>query len=879
MRADGVAGARVFGLPLDIPVRLGLSGHTRYPWFVFGDVKLALRLLAKSRGFSAIAIITLAVTIGVNSAIFSLIDGALLRPAVPRKPKEVVCIFSGSRDAKRSFRQFSYAEFAALREANAVFSDVTAVAFNYVSLGRELELRRSFAFMVAANYFQLMGAQPVAGRFFIEGETRPNANERVVVASYSLWQRHGGDAGFIGSTVLVNGQPHTVIGIAPEGFSGVSALVAPEIWLPFGLFGETTAAFGETPRSRDLSDPKNYCVNLMGRMRPGLTIQSVQTRLPALAARLQAIDANGEPGARDLVVAKPFGINTRPGDAGPLRLVGMLLFCMSDVVLLIGCLNLANMMLARGSARAPEIAVRLALGATRTQIVRQLVTEGIVLATIGGALGLCLSLWANSLLQNFFVTQFAAFDLTLTARLQPDFVVVAVTFVLCLIATLVFSLGPALRAARADLVHDLKGQSANASVAGWNRFFSGRHVMVMAQIALCLAMLFSAGLFVRAATKEGDLRAVTGFRTDGVAIAELDFSLAQTPELEVMRRVNAATETLRHLPGVEAAAWTSLVPYNSSIITARLAPAETARVTDPHDAAKGVTGIHSSVTRDYFGSIGVQILRGRDFTEAESRVAGANPVCIIDQAMAEKLFPGEDPIGRRVRYVEPAAKGDTGNMEIVGVVNRHAHGMEDRSHPAPNVFVPLAQEFNRVLFLTVRSAKTSHAAESDAIATYRRTLHELDPTLPILSMRTFPAFMEKNFTLRMVQLGAIIFGVFGGIALLLASVGVYGVKAYAVERRTREIGIRIALGANRRDVFALIMKQGAQQTLVALGVGLALALAAGHVLASTFFQVKPNDPAALGVAAVILTVASLLACFLPARRATKVSPLSALRTE
>jgi hypothetical protein len=244
--------------------------------------------------------------------------------------------------------------------------------------------------------------------------------------------------------------------------------------------------------------------------------------------------------------------------------------------------------------------------------------------------------------------------------------------------------------------------------------------------------------------------------------------------------------------------------------------------------------------------------------------------------MAQKLFPGEEALGRRVRSAEAAGRGD---MEIVGIVNRHAHGMEDRSKPAPNVFVPLAQEFHPVLFLMVRSGATDRNALLRAIGTYRRELNELDAELPILQMVTFRAFMEKNFTLRMVQLGALIFGVFGGVALLLASVGVYGVKAYAVERRTREIGIRIALGANQRDVFSLIMKQGMQQTLVALAIGLGLSLLAGHALASIFFQVKPYDPLSLGLAALILTGATMLACFLPARRATRVSPLSALRTE
>jgi putative ABC transport system permease protein len=845
------------------------------------DLRLALRLLAKSPGFSAVGIVTLAVTIGVNSAIFSLIDGALLRPAVSQKPEEVVCVFTGGRDAKRSFRQFSYAEFEALRESNAVFQDVAALNFNYVSLGREMELQRTFAFMVSENYFRLLGAQPIAGRFFTAEETRPNASQHVVVASSKLWQRHGSRADFVGSTLQVNGQPHTVIGISPEGFSGVSALIAPDIWLPFGLFGENTAAFGEKPKSQDLADPRNYCVNLMGRLHPGLTISAAQPYLPALATRLAAVDVSGSAIGRDLVLAKPFGINTAPGDAGPLRLVGLLLLSMSGVVLLIGCLNLANMMLARGSARAPEIAVRLALGARRGQIVRQLLTEGIVLAAIGGALGLLLSLWSNSYLQNFFVAEFASFDLTLTAQLRPDLMVVAGTFVLCLIATLDFSLGPALRAARADLVHDLKGSAGDAAVSGrWNRFFSGRHLMVMGQIALCLVMLFAAGLFMRAAMKEGRKGAATGFTTEGVVITELDFSLARTDQAEVMRRSLAAVDRLRRLPAVRAAALTSLVPYNSSITTTRLLRAEESPgANESRLWANGTAGIYSSVTPGYFDTIGVHLLRGRDFTEAETTATSARRVCIVDERMAEKLFGGEDPLGRRVRYAERTAGGSAGEMEIVGVVNRHAHGMEDRGKPAPGVYVPLAQEFNPVLFLTVRSDRNDPAAVRQAMESYRRELHELDPELPILRMVTFPAFIEKNFTLRMVDLGAKIFGVFGGVALLLASVGVYGVKAYAVERRTREIGIRIALGANRRDVFALIMKQGVQQTLVALAIGLALSLVVGHALAAIFFQVKPDDPLVLGFAAVILAAATMLACFLPARRATRVSPLKALRSE
>ncbi len=327
-----------------------------------------------------------------------------------------------------------------------------------------------------------------------------------------------------------------------------------------------------------------------------------------------------------------------------------------------------------------------------------------------------LSLWSNSFLQSFFVTEFASFNLTLTARLQPNFIVVAATFVLCLIATLLFSLGPALRAARADLVHDLKGQGGEAAVAGrWNQFFSGRHLMVMGQIALCLVMLFSAGLFVRAAVKEGDLGAATGFTTDGVVITELDFSLARTSEPEVMRRAVGGDRTVAPFAGSagSGADQPRALQQQHHDDSPSSGGGSPTRATIPASPAPGNGRNSSSISTGYFDSIGVRILRGRDFTETEARMAGANRVCIVDQGMAEKLFPGEDALGRRVRLAEPTAKGASGDMEIVGIVNRHAHGMEDRSKPAPNVFVPLAQEFHPILFLTVRSA---HAGSRRAFA-------------------------------------------------------------------------------------------------------------------------------------------------------------------
>ncbi len=849
---------------------------------LLADFKFALRVLAKSPGFTAVAVVTLALAIGVNSAIFSLINGLILRPVIPYKPAEVVGVFTTKKDAGRDYRQFSYAEFAALRESSEVFKNVAALNFNLAGVGRDEAMRRSFVFMVSENFFSLMGVQPVAGRFFTPEETRPNANQRVIVASYSLWQRHGGRGDFVGSTLYVNGQPHTVIGISPEGFSGISALIAPEIWMPLGLFSDIAAAFGDVREINDLASPKNYTLNVMARLQPGLTLESAKTRLPVLAQRLTAIQPPDSASARELVLNKPsrFSISTTPEDDGPLGLMSALLLSMAGVVLLIACLNLANMLLARGTARAREMAVRLAVGATRSQIVRQLLTEGLVLAMVGGVLGIMLSYWVNTLMQNSFTTLLGSMNFSLTARLQPDLTVIAVTFGFCLLATLTFSLGPALKAARADLVNDLKAQAGDAAVTGkWNRFFAGRHILVMAQMTLSLVLIFAAGLFMRGALKAGGME--TGFKTGGVIITELDFSLANTMQTEATRRMFAAVDRARSQPGVQSAGFATLVPYGNITNTTRLIPANEAPVvtTDPNAPKPGTSAIYVSITPGYLDSIGVRLLRGREFTETEARKKGTTRVCIIDEGMAAKLFPGKDALGQRVRYTQAPADGLPNEMEVIGIVSRHRHDLQDKGGPARRVYVPLGQAYSAQVFLSTRYANLDARALANTIPTLRKELRQLDPELPVLQMVPFATLTEKSITLWLVRLGAVLFGVFGGIALLLAVVGVYGVKAYAVERRTREIGIRMALGAARSDIFSLIMKQGAQQTAVSVGLGVGLSLLAGQALATMLFEVSPLDPVALGLAVAVLTIATLFACFLPARRATRVSPMVALRTE
>jgi len=849
------------------------------------DLRFATRILAKSPGFTAIAVCTLALAIGVNSAIFSLVNGLLLKPVVLERPQEVVSVFSARKDASRDYRQFSFTEYQALLDAKDVFTEVAAVNFSLVGVGREPgEMRRSFVFMVTDSFFPLMGAKPAAGRFFNADETRPNANLPVVVASYPLWQRLGRRADFVGSTLRINDKPYTVIGVAPEGFSGISALISPEVWLPTGVFSQIAAAFGDGTDMRDLAAAKNYTLNVYARLAPGLTLETAKARLPVLEQRLTALQPPDTQGTRELQLTVPskFSISTTPESEGSIGLLATLLLAMAGVVLLIASLNLANMLLARGTARAREMAVRLAIGASRGQIIRQLLIEGLLLALLGGGAGLLLSYWANTLLERSFTALLSSMNFSISGGLAPDGTVLAATVLFCVASTLVFSLGPALKAARTDVVTDLKANGAESAASGrFNRFFAPRHILVMTQMTLSLVLLFSAGLFFRGAMKASGLD--VGFEPRGAVLAEMDFSLTNTPPQEGLRRMAALADRVRALPGVESAGYTTLIPYGNITNMTRIMPASEPMpvTTDPKAPRPGANGIDAAITPGFLQAIGVKLLRGRDFTETEARDKNSPKVVIIDEGMAQKLFPNGDALGQRVKFTQAPVDGSVNELEIVGICAAHRHDLTDNQSagPARRVYFPLAQRYNASVFLAARLATQDPAAVLHALGTLRTELRRADPDLPLLQLLPFTALLERSITLWIVRLGAVLFGIFGVIALALAVVGVYGVKAYAVERRTREIGIRIALGADRSDVFGLIMKQGALQTAVAVGAGLALSLLVGQVLASVLYQVSPLDPVALGVSTLVLTGATLAACFFPARRATRVSPTTALRAE
>jgi len=846
---------------------------------IWNDIKYGLRTLAKAPGFTAIAVLSLALAIGVNSGVFTIINALFLRPVIPLRPDEVVNVNTGRAAADRSYRPFSFAEFSLLRESRDVFADVAAFRFAAVGVGARggVEMRRRFGFLVSDNYFSLLGASPAAGRFFLPEESLPNACIPVAVVSHTLWERLVGGRRFTPFGVSINGEPWTVVGVAPEGFSGGNAVFAPDIWLPMGMASRVNEAFGQGRTDRDPADPATFTLSVIARLQPGLTLQSAEPRLPALAASLSTIATDTTNGPRTLEIGRRsrFNMSTEPSSDGPLRLFGMLLLGMAGVVLWVACLNLANMFLARNVTRSQELAIRMALGASRWRVVRILSVEGMLIALMGGAAGLLISRLGNALLLDSLMgsSSLTSLGFALVLDATPDIRVLLATLAFCAAATLVFAIGPAWQVTRRMAKGSLPlHPSARTTTQRWGRLFSGRHCLLMAQLALSLALLFSAGLFLRAA--HGAARLDPGFAPDGDLLAEIDYSLVDRDEASVRTSVAAIVDTLQAHPGVRKVALATHLPFGH--VDNNL---DVSAVGDSSgNGLRRANGRLASISANYFDAIGVKLLRGRDFTDLEWRHPDGPQVVIIDERMAAALFPGEDPVGRYLERTRGPDKTASEPMEIVGVVSAHWDKVFSEG-PPPRLFLPLARRSVQHVFMHVRGEAADVAASRAFQEQVRKDLFAIDPGIPLVQLAHFATILDGNVELWSMRFVSALFGTFGVMALLLAVVGVYGVKAFTVTRRTREIGIRMALGAQPRQVSAVFIRQGAVQIAIGLVVGLLLSLAAGRLLASMLLRVSPNDPVVLAAAAFPLAIAALLACYFPAHRAARIDPMTALRCE
>jgi predicted permease len=834
------------------------------------DFRYGLRAFLRTPGFSIVAVLVLALGIGANSAMFTLVNAMLFRPLSGRAG-ELVGLFSHDRTKPDSYRAFSYPNYADIREKNTVFAGLMAHTFALVGVPAGDTTRRSFVEMVSSNYFATLAVPLAAGREFNAAEERPGANIPVVIVNYERWRDAGFSADFIGRTVTINARQFTVVGVAPRGFTGTMALVAPEFWLPLGTFDTVVNDIFKN-RGAGLGDRMNHALILAGRLKDGVTLASAAPALDTLARQMAAaFPAENKDQALTVNPLPRMSTSTEPQSDGPLATATALLMGMSAVVLLIACLNIANMLLARGMARRREIAVRLALGGRPARIVRQLLTESLTLAIAGGVVGLVLSFWAMKLL---VATLVPLLPLSLEFTPRPDAAVLAVTMAFAVLSTLTFGLGPAVKLSRVDVVSDLKNLDALARRRGRFGWFGARNLLVIGQIGLSLALLVTGGLFARGAMNAAT--ADPGFKYERILLASMDPALAGFEEPRTRALYRSVLERVRNIPGIEAAAMTSIVPFGEF---QEGRPVE--RIGGAPATMAGRSPSYMIIGTDYFEALGLTMLRGREFTMAEEESPEAPRVAIINEPLARQLFPNEDPLGQMIRIArnedEPAGV-DFEPMQVVGVAPGLRQSLFDQA-PTPHLYVPYGNHFRSGMHLHVRVAQSGPQAEAAALAALRTELRSADDRLPVLELTAMQGFHDRSLGLWGVRMGGRLLTTFGALALILAVVGVYGVKSYVVSQRTREIGIRMALGARPMSVLWLVLREGVWLAAIGVVVGLPLAAIAGSALSGLLYQVSPLDPVIYAIAPAILATAAVAACYLPARRATHIMPLTALRTE
>jgi predicted permease len=860
------------------------------------ELRFAVRQLWKAPGFTMAAVLVLTLGIGANTAVFSLVHTMLFAPPGYARPQELVQIYSQDTKNPKTFREFSYPTLNDLRQQTSVFSGVAGFNVGMVGLGEKNSTRRTFASMVTANYLDVLGVAPVIGRGFTLEEEQPGHAAAVVLVSYGYWTRHNRDASVLGSHVLINGRSYTVIGVLPKTFTGTLAVLSPEVWLPLSAMEFVTPSRNDPTQS--LTSRAGEQLLPIARFKAGVTAPTAEAALKTLAANLErAYPVEQKDQTFTTAPLSRFSISDDPPDDSSIGAMAPMLLGMAAVVLLVACLNLANMLLARGTARRKEIAIRLALGASRWRVVRQLLAEGLLLALIGGGAGLVVGLWASQILA---LSMRNLLPLDLVWNGGPNLPILVVTFLFCLAGTVGFALGPALKLSRNSVIGDLKEHAGDDVVRRRWRFLP-RNPLVVAQIAFSLALLTASALFIRGANKAALLE--TGLHVDNDLLLEVDASLGGLDPQRAQQLYRILNDRLAALPGVEHVSISATAPFGVLSLSRAIQRAgmHVGKDDKPATAAEGVafSSIYNSIGADYFAATGVPILRGRTFTVAEANQPNAPAVAIIDEALARKLWPEGDALGQQIQFASDAApraqRDDGGNsmgiqqggksnikqeeaIQVVGIA-AVSRGSVLEKKPRGTVYLPFARGYQSNVFFFIQFSKLNPGTVPDMADAVRRAVRETDPTLPILGLKTFRQHLDGNMQIWIIRGGATLFSVFGGLALLLAVVGVYGVKAYSVARRTREIGIRMALGARPQGVQWMIVREGIVMLASGVAIGLLLAAATGRLLSGMLYEVGALDPIAFSTAPLILGAATLVATWLPARRATRVSPMAALRTE
>jgi predicted permease len=807
------------------------------------DLRYAARILIRKPVFTAVAVLSLALGIGANSAIFSLVDALLWSTLPVEKPAELMGLYT--RDEKNpGFAPLSHLNWKDYRATSQSFSEIAGYDWVQVSLQVGEEPAQGVAQLVSGNYFNVLGIKPALGRTFLPEEDGQPGAHPVAVVSHRFWTESlESDPGVVGRVLRINGSGYTVIGVTPASFTGLQLGLQPQLWIPMAMNQQIRPgkAFNWYESRRGLF------INALGRLKPGVSRAQAQAELSTIGQRLRREYPDDNKGRSVELVPLSETLVGGPGQRDGFVAGSGLLMGVVGLVLLIACANVSNLLLAQAAARYREIAVRLSQGASRGRLVRQLLTESLLLALLGGACGLLVALWVQAALPKLLPPGPFALDLDLSL----DGRVLAFTLGISLATGLLFGLAPALRATKPDLVSALKNRSGEDGT-GHGRF-GLRGFLVAGQVALSLVSLIAAGLFVRSL---GEVQSIhPGFDADRLAVLSFDVGRQGWNQSRGEQFYRDVQERVLAVPGVASAAVAQAGPFQGAFLRSVFL--------EGGDGTKdGVLVPVNTIGPGYLETVGIPVLRGRDFTPADRE--GTPRVVIVNEVMAETLWPGENPVGKRFHFF-----GDS-PVEVVGVAKTVKYNFPGED-PQPYVYEPVGQRYVTGVTLVVRSEREPE----DVLAPVQKEIRAMAPEMPLVGVSTVPEVVKAS--LWQPRAGASVLGLFGLLALGLASVGLYGVMSYSVTQRSREIGVRMALGAQQRDVLRLVLRQGLTLVAVGLAAGLLLAFGVTRFVDGLLFGVSPTDPAAFAVTSLMLAVVAFGATLFPALRATAVPPILAIR--
>ena len=816
------------------------------------DAQYAFRTLTKNPGFALIAIVTLALGMAANTTIFSVVNGLILRP-LPVPHAEQMTVLALQQAGTAELQSFSYPDFLDLRSQSASVGDLFTYRVSLAGLNVDNKGDHCIISRVSNNYFSVLGITPALGRLILPTEGVNPGSDPIIVLGYSYWQkRFAGDPDVIGKHVEMNGHPATIVGVTPKGFYGTYAMLNMDAYVP--LSATFTEEFG-TPVNDMWTKREMRSLTVLARLQPGVDLKQAQASLNVVAKRIADQHPDTDKGISVHVFPEKLA-RPEPDNDNTLPTVAFIFIALSSLVLLVACFNVANVLLVRATVRQREMAIRAALGAGRSRLVRQYLTESLLLAFLGGGAGLLLASWAAGFLSSISLGT----SLPVQFDFRPDGRVYLFAFAAVLLTGLIVGIVPALRIARTD-VNSILHEGGRGSSDGPRRQFA-RNTLVAAQVAGSLVLLIVAGLFIRSLGKAQNIN--LGFDPDHVLNLSTDVNGLGYSEARGREFYRDLETRIRALPGVVSESQAFIVPLG--YISAANSVSIPEHPVEPGKQPPGVG--NNSVTPGYFATLRIPLLRGRDFTDADSPTA--QRVAIISEAMAKKFWPSEEALGKRFTIKDAVDKP----IEVIGVV-QDAKYRDVTEEPQPFFYLPLSQSYLSMRTIHVR---TSVPPESLAVQ-IEEQISELAPGLAVSEVQNMRQALQGANGFFFYNFGAQLSAVLGLLGLVLAVVGIYSVVSYAAAQRTQEIGIRIAMGASPSDILRMVLRQGLGVVGIGLALGLVIALAGTRLLSGLFIGIKPSDPLTFAVVVLLLTAIALLACWIPARRATRIDPLVALRYE